>query len=403
MNIIEILGTEKINLRSRSLISHSLFPERIEIVENFEYKLYVHSSSWGTPQSNCITIILTAHGNNVEYFKESVESVLNQSSRQFELILIDHGCAFELRNSIHDYFLKDEKIKLIVFKENLYDPKINSIVNERFTNVLNTALFCSEGDYVYFLSYDDFLSSNYVACLLPLFMENLNCVAATPRVVSVNEYSEINVTFTNLLYKGNLRSKYMSGIALATSVIHGENLFSAPGGLCCFKTEVVLAGGGFDNMSDHSQIFKFSILGDVGTSQDAVLYWRHHDNQTNKLNKRLGSLYYTIQIEWLHHIKSFYAVMNIPKIYQKMYFKYMENYIYEHCIICICDSIKSGLKGAAGVFVEIIKTAPKIYILIYIKYFLRNIPYLIYRSMPERVKVLFRNIKKKLLRSFANP
>ena len=75
----------------------------------------------------------------------------------------------------------------------------------------------------------------------------------------------------------------------------------------------------------------------------------------------------------------------------------------QRVIITLENTLKSGLKGAAGVFVEIIKTAPKIYILIYIKYFLRNIPYLIYRSMPERVKVLFRNIKKKLLRSFANP
>jgi len=119
MNIVEVLGKEKINFRSRKLIGHSLLAERIAIVEGFEYKLYVHSSRWGSPQKNCITIIITAHGNNVKYFKESIESVLRQTCKSFELILVDHGCEFELRDLINDYFLTDDKIKLIVFKENL--------------------------------------------------------------------------------------------------------------------------------------------------------------------------------------------------------------------------------------------------------------------------------------------
>ena len=233
-------------------------------------------------------------------------------------------------------------------------------------------------------------------------MENSNCVAATPRVASVNESSEINVTSTDLLYKGNLRNKYMSGIALASSIIHDENLFSAPGGLCCFKTDIVLAGGGFDNMSDHSQIFKFSILGDVGNNQDAILYWRHHDNQTNKLNKKLGSLYYSIQIEWLSHIMSFYVAMDIPKAYQQIYFNYMEKQIKECSIVCIRDSIRSGFQGAIGVFVEIIRTAPNSYLLYYTKHFLISVPYLVYNTLPERVKEYYRVVKKGFALGFQN-
>ena len=393
-NIIEVLGKEKIKYRSRNLLNKSLLPERIEIVESLDYKLYVHDSMPGVKFINCCTIILTSHGNRVDYFKKSVESILSQTSGNFELILVDHGCELELKNLIHDYFLTDVRIKLIVFSENLYNPKEKILVEERFSNVLNAALFCSEGEFVYFLSYDDFLSENYISCVIPLFLDNKDCVVVAPAVASVDEASVKNKDVTNSLYEINsLRKRYMNGIDLANSVIQGFNKFSAPGGLFCYRTNLVLVGGGFDCMNDYSQIFKFAVLGDVGTSMEAVLYWRHHSNQTNRANIKLGVLYYAIFHDWVNHINKFYIANNISESYQKNFSEYMENRLRQHSISCIRDSIRSGLQGTVGIFAEIVKTAPRMYIYFFFITLLTELPYFIYNYVPEEIKGYYRTVR----------
>jgi glycosyltransferase involved in cell wall biosynthesis len=392
-NIIELSGTDKINQRSLKLIGKSLFFERIKIVENLDYKLYVHNSNWNATLVNVITIILTAHGNNIKLFKESIESVLHQTSRNFELILVDHGCDFELKKLMNDYFISEEKIKLITFKENLYDPKATNLVEESFSNVINAALFCSEGDYVYFLSYDDFLSDNYIELILKLFIDNPNCVVATPKVVSIDEFSKTNLVMTESLLKSNIRNKYINGIDLVMELILGNIKFAAPGGLCCYRTEIILSGGGYDILNDLSQLFKYSVLGEIGTNTNAVLYWRHHEKQTNKINKKAGTLYYGLYIDWLLHIKKFYFNNNIPKSYQKIFFEYMEIQTKKDMIISIRDSIRTGLKGAFVVFEEVIRTLPNIYLGYFFWLLFLNMPYMIYNSLPLKVKILYRHIK----------
>lgn len=395
--IIQILGSEKIRSRARDLVGSSLFQNRIALIEDMDYKLQVHESFWNKASNREFTIILTSHGNNIHYFRESIESILNQTVENYELILVDHGCESNLKDLIYSYFLINERIKLITFKSNLYDPKAASLVNDRFSCVLNSALFCSDGEYVYFLSYDDFLSPNYIDCMQLLFVQNPKCIVATPSVASINEASQVNISRTEWFRKNNIREKYINGIDLAISVITNRNLFSAPGGLCCYRTNIVLAAGGLDAMNDLSQIFKFSVLGDVGTASQATLYWRHHDNQTNKNNKNVGAIYYSICVDWLRHIKNFYVANCIPIDYQLTFEKYYIKKLHSDCMLNIRDGIRSGWQGAIGVLIEIYRTAPLMYMFYFFLILFAQSPYMFYNSIPKKIRAFYRNAKNLIL------
>jgi len=396
-NIVEVPKADRINLRSKILVAQSLVPEMIKIVEELDYRLYVHIPVVDKPTVNVFTVILTANGNHVSYFQESIESVINQTNKHFELIVVDHGCEFELRSLIYEYFKRHENIKLIVFDINLYDPNATKFIDNRFSHVLNAALYCSIGDYVYFLSYDDFLSENYVNSMIRLFIENSNCVVAAPAVVSVDEASQVNLAKTEQLRALNLRPKYLNGITMAKSVIDETPTFAAPGGLCSYRTSLILSNGGLDAMNDLSQTFKYAILGDIGTDLDAVLYWRHHSEQTNRKNIHVGAIYYAVHVDWLMHIKNFYSIKKISEVYTESFYAYMAKRIHDTAYSSIQASMFAGLTSMVKVYVRIAIEAPKIYQLYFFHLFIKSLPRNVFNTLPVKIKSFFKKIKLFLL------
>lgn len=397
-DIVEVFGKEKINIRARNLLSSSLLAEKLKFVEDLEYRLYVHSSNWGESLQNYFTIILTAHGSNIDFFEKSIKSVLSQSTKNIELILVDHGCEQSLKKVIYDYFLHNCKIKLISLNENLNDKW--TYTNTRVFNILNSAICCAEGDYVYCLSYDDYLSENYAELMINLFLDNKNCFVASPSIKSVNELSEVNVSRSEYYRNNNVRDKYITGIDLAVSIINNGNLMSAPGGLFAYKVDVVLESGGFDCMNDLTQIFKFAVLGDVGTNLNAVLFWRHHNNQTNKKLTKKGFLAYPIAKEMLLHLKDFYLKHNISSQFQTEFFQYYKNEIKKDTISSLKASISCGLTSAFHVLINILAFCPKVYILYWLRAFLWRIPLILYMSLPEKIHIYYRSLKNSLIKKF---
>jgi glycosyltransferase involved in cell wall biosynthesis len=393
-DVVEVIGSKKITPRARQLVGKSLWPSRVQTIDELDYVLFVHNISLQRDYGGVFTIILTAHGGNTSYFNEAFDSVVKQTSSKFELILVDHGCEPELSRQIHQCFLSDERIKLIRFEKNLYDCVESRLLHDGVFNVINAALFCSNGEYSYFLSFDDFISQNYVEAMVATFLGNPNCVVASPSVTSVNEFSKVNTERTGELRKKNKRKTYINGLSLAASVIKGGDNFAAPGGLFAYRTNLVLANGGLDCMNDLSQIFKFAVLGDVGTNYDAVLFWRHHVMQTNKTNAKFGALNYLLQVEWLSHIKDFYLQHCIPISYQNDFFNYMKKRLKEDSFFSIQTSIRAGPTSSLLILRSILREAPNLYMFYFIACFLKNLPYVFYSLLPEKLKHRFRELRR---------
>ncbi len=226
------------------------------------------------------SIIITTY-NRATYLAETIESALKQSYSNIEIIIVDHK-ALELNKEIYSKFISEnDNISLVKFNENHGVYKVISYC-------WNAGLKYSKGEFVAVLNDDDYVSNNYVEKMVNLFLENPKCITAAPQPVSVDQGLKIE---TELF---SIRNRFLSGFELAKSIIsgNGNNLISAPGGIMCFRKNSLLETGGFDIISDWSQIFKHSVLGDTGYDSEAKLYWRHHAEQSNRVMQDKGDIFY---------------------------------------------------------------------------------------------------------------
>jgi len=225
----------------------------------------------------------------LELVKQSITSVLLQDYQNVELILIDNGANRDVSEYLEETYKNTTNTSLIKFPVNQFawdDP-------EKSVICWNAALIHSKGEYNFHLSYDDCISSNFASRMVALFAGNRECVTAAPMPISIDESGEIK---PSSLYDRNRRGRYTDGYVLAFDLIQGnpKKLLAAPGGIFVIKRETLLRYGGYDRMSDLSQVLKYAILGVSGFDPEAALYWRHHEGQLNKQAKRNGIIFYAM-------------------------------------------------------------------------------------------------------------
>ena len=104
-------------------------------------------------KENLVSIIIPVY--NVEdYLKRCVDSIIGQTYKNIEIILIDDGSTDKSGNICDDYLKADKRIKVIHKK------------NGGLSDARNFGLNISQGDYVCFVDSDDFVSELYVEKLL---------------------------------------------------------------------------------------------------------------------------------------------------------------------------------------------------------------------------------------------
>ena len=105
-----------------------------------------------------ISVIVPVY--NVEkYLEKCVNSILNQTFKDFELILID-DCSPDNSGRMCDEF-NDERIKVIHLKK-----------NEGISNVRNTGLQATKGEYIFFVDSDDFIGADTLKEVVEIIDEN---------------------------------------------------------------------------------------------------------------------------------------------------------------------------------------------------------------------------------------
>lgn len=350
-----IAAGEKITARVRDN-KNPITQKLVNIVSSIEYDLFVHKEESLSTSRPIFTLILTIYDANIRYIEESLDSVFKQTYQNTEVILINNGAKGAVETLIWNFFLNHKNAKLIHTKKNLYCPTAKFLLDP-LPNLWNAGLFCSIGDFVYFMSYDDAISPNYTEEMVALFTQNEKCCTAAPLIVSVNEASEINITASTFFKNHNIRDKYTTGISLAESYMRGENKISFPGGLLAIKSNLVLDCGGFEGFNDLSQLFRFAICGESGFSSEATLYWRHHSGQTNRAQTKMGLIYYRTFKEYnkIYDLKKFHEEV-VGSSFAKEYERYINQYVIEHTITAFQHAYKmsfsSGLKALVRVIIE---------------------------------------------------
>lgn len=109
---------------------------------------------------NLVTIIMPVYNTEERYLKKSIESVLNQTYQNFELIIIDDG-SYDKIAKICDIYEKYDNRIVVVHKN-----------NEGVSCARNCALSIAHGEYYTFLDSDDIWSREFLDEMIAAMSEN---------------------------------------------------------------------------------------------------------------------------------------------------------------------------------------------------------------------------------------
>lgn len=110
-------------------------------------------------ESNLISVIVPAY-NIAEYLPRCLDSILNQTYSNLEVIVISDGSTDGTNDIIKEYAEKDSRV-VPVFKE-----------NSGVSDTRNKGLDIAKGDYIAFVDGDDYIESNMYEILLNNAIEN---------------------------------------------------------------------------------------------------------------------------------------------------------------------------------------------------------------------------------------
>ncbi|CAI3342480.1 glycosyltransferase [Enterococcus cecorum] len=131
-----------------------------------------------------ISIIVPVY--NVEkYIKRCVDSLINQSYDNLEIILIDDGSLDNSSKICDEYSLIDKRIK-VIHKE-----------NGGLSDARNAGLFSSSGDYILYVDSDDYIEKDACLRFVNNIEESIDIIAGA--------YREVNESKINLMKHTNLK------------------------------------------------------------------------------------------------------------------------------------------------------------------------------------------------------
>lgn len=125
-----------------------------------------------------ISVIVPVY-NVKHYLKKCLDSIINQSYNNLEIIIIDDGSTDGSGKIIDDYNNNDSRIKIVHQK------------NGGLSHARNVGLDMMQGEYVTFIDSDDFVTPDYVSYLFNL-IKKTNFQAKLSLCSLMNHYSKTN-------------------------------------------------------------------------------------------------------------------------------------------------------------------------------------------------------------------
>ena len=127
--------------------------------------------------STPLVSVIVACFNSERYLATAIESVLAQTYRNLEIVMVDDCSTDGTVELIRSYQQHDDRIRLIQHDSRGGRPAITK----------NTGLKAIRGDFVCFLDHDDYYAPNKISVLLGQLITHSNCVAAFHEIDLVDE------------------------------------------------------------------------------------------------------------------------------------------------------------------------------------------------------------------------
>jgi len=200
-----------------------------------------------------VSVVMPAF-NAEKYIPEAIESILNQTFKDFEFIIIDDGSSDRTWEIIQEFAKKDERI-----------VPVKNEVNINVSQTRNKGINLAKGKYIVWADSDDislpqriekqidFMESNKEVGLCGSFMEFFG----SSEKKSIREYSDKDEVLRKLIFR--------------------QNPVAQPA--CIMRTVVLKKSGSYPNLSLSEDLYVFFRMGEIckfSNIQEVLVRYRVH-------------------------------------------------------------------------------------------------------------------------------
>lgn len=248
------------------------------LLENRKFKLKERSSRRDKVNINIcpkISVVIPVYNNSI-YLKECFDSVLNQTYKNIEVIIVNDGST------------EAEAIRIINIYKNK-DNRVNVINkdNTGYGNTMNVGINASSGDYLCIVESDDFIKNDMIEKLLNIMLQKKvdivkSCQSEFSEIEGKKKIRYIPLTMNEYLYNKIL------------SPIDSYEIFRMPilNQCCMFNMDFIkknnikfneTPGASFQDNSFHFQTF--SLTKRIYFIKDSF-YMHREDNPNSSINRK---------------------------------------------------------------------------------------------------------------------
>jgi glycosyltransferase involved in cell wall biosynthesis len=213
--------------------------------------------------------------------KHAIQCLRQQTYGNLEIVIVNNGATAETISYLTSVAAIEPRIKLVHFETNQFswdDPMMMVRV------CYNAGLKVATGELVFHQADDDWVASDFVERMVALFLGNPACTTAIGRCVSALPDGSHVATLPAA------RGTYIDGLDLSLDYMNGRKKIRQTDPGFCFvmqRSELVDLGG-FHSDLETQQYFSIVPFGVTGYDPDALMYWRRHELQLNKIGNSRG-------------------------------------------------------------------------------------------------------------------
>lgn len=221
-----------------------------------------------------ITVLMSVY-NGEKYLREAIESILNQTYKNFEFLIINDGSTDSSRDIILSY----------------NDPRIQLVDNEQnigLTRSLNKGLKLARGEYIARMDADDISMPERLGKEVAFLDQNKNVGLVGTYYLMINENGKALHTIKCLTEGGELKDKLLIGNQFG----HGSVMFRAE----CIE-KVGLYREEFKSAQDYDLWLRIADFFDVANIPEVLYNWRLNFNSVSVVRKVRQDKYALLAIE----------------------------------------------------------------------------------------------------------
>jgi glycosyltransferase involved in cell wall biosynthesis len=198
-----------------------------------------------------ITVLMSVYNGEI-HLKEAIDSILNQTYRDFEFIIVNDGSTDNSEKIILDY--KDNRIKYIKRE------------NGGLSAALNTGLFAAKGKYIARMDADDISYKYRLEKQLSFMEENDHVVALGAGITYMEENGDQIFSYVNSMTSSQIRENILKMCPIAHPTAF-------------YKRDIALKCGGYyekikQYFEDHLLFKKMLKYGDLANLNESLLNYR---------------------------------------------------------------------------------------------------------------------------------